>query len=170
MKEDKDKNVRLFRVEEQLPRAYLTRYWMWCDEQKPILDKIRTADLSQFNPTVLTLVERNTTSGIKDIKGTDRDFGPILRGAPDRSPAIPPEIEHASFNDRDPFIDSFPVSIMTDEPEHISMSVTRSRLFPCFDRPLLSWLASLHRWCQASLLSRQCRGQGSLRAIWSSPD
>jgi hypothetical protein len=145
MKEDKDKNVRLFRVKEQLPRAYLTRYWMWCDEQKPIMDKIRTADLSQFNPTVLTLVERNTTSGIKDIKGTDRDFGPILRGAPDRSPSIPPEIEHASFNDRDPFIDSFPVSIMTDDPEHISMSVKPDR--DCFlvltDHFYPGWQASI---------------------------
>jgi hypothetical protein len=145
MKEDKDKNVRLYHVKDPLPRAYLTRYWMWCDEQKPIMDKIRTADISKFNPTVLTMVERNTTSGIRDIKGTDRDFGPILAEAPARSPAIPPEIEHAAFNDRDPFIDTFPVSIMTDDPEHISMSVKPDR--DCFliltDHFYPGWQASI---------------------------
>ncbi|MBI2810476.1 MAG: hypothetical protein HYX67_06590 [Candidatus Melainabacteria bacterium] len=127
VKEDKVKNVRLYHVKYQLPRAYLTRYWKWCDSQKPVLEKIRTADLSEYNPAVITLVEQDATSGSADIKGTDRDFGPILARAPAHSPPIPAEIEHADFAARDPFIDTFPVSILTDEPEHISLSVKGDR-------------------------------------------
>lgn len=127
VKEDKVKNVRLYHVKYQLPRAYLTRYWKWCDAQKTILDKIRTADLSAYNPAVITLVEQDTTSGTSDIKGTDRDFGPILVAPPNNGPVIPEEIEHADFGARDPFIDAFPVTILTDEPEHLAMSVKADR-------------------------------------------
>ncbi|MFN8550813.1 MAG: hypothetical protein U0103_04930 [Candidatus Obscuribacterales bacterium] len=145
MKEDKEKNVRLFHVKYPLPRAYLSRYWMWCDEQKPILEKIRNADSSQFNPAVTTMIERNTTSGVSDIKGTDRDFGPKLATPPEQSPTLPPETEHTSFSDRDPFIDTFPVTIMTDEPEHLSMSVKPDR--DCFlvltDHFYPGWQASI---------------------------
>lgn len=145
VKEDKVKNVRLYHVKYQLPRAYLTRYWKWCDSQKPILDKIRTADLSEYNPSVITLVEQDTTSGGADIKGTDRDFGPILASPPRQSPSIPDEIEHSDFAARDPFIDTFPVSILTDEPEHISMSVKTDR--NCFlvltDHFYPGWQASI---------------------------
>ncbi|MBS1953736.1 MAG: hypothetical protein JST89_06115 [Cyanobacteria bacterium SZAS-4] len=145
VKEDRVKNVRLYHVKYQLPRAYMTRYWKWCDSQKPILDKIRTADLSNYNPSVITLVEQDTTSGAADIKGTDRDFGPILAAPPNKSPSIPDEIEHADFASRDPFIDTFPVSILTDEPEHISMSVKTDR--NCFlvltDHFYPGWQASI---------------------------
>lgn len=145
VKEDKVKNVRLYHVKHQLPRAYMTRYWKWCDSQKPILDKIRTADLSEYNPSVITLIEQDTTSGAADIKGTDRDFGPILAAPPNQSPPIPAEIEHADFAARDPFIDTFPVSILTDEPEHISMSVKTDR--NCFlvltDHFYPGWQASI---------------------------
>ncbi|CAN5153064.1 hypothetical protein BH10CYA1_BH10CYA1_30700 [soil metagenome] len=127
VKEDKAKNVRLYHVKYQLPRAYLTRYWNWCDAQKTILDKIRTSDLSEYNPAVITLVEQDATSGTADIKGTDRDFGPILAAPPGHSPPIPAAIEHADFAARDPFIDTFPVTMLNDEPEHVAMSVKADR-------------------------------------------
>ncbi len=145
VKEDKTRNVRLYHVKYQMPRAYLTRYWKWCEKQEFIIDQIRQADLSKFNPAAITLVERNTTSGISDYKGTDRDFGPIIIKAPREGPVIPETVEHSLLGDRDPLIDAFPVTVLTDEPEHISISVNSDRA--CFlvltDHFYPGWQASI---------------------------
>jgi hypothetical protein len=130
VRDDRVKNIRLYQVKHQLPRAYLTRYWKWCDTQASVTDNIRDADVTGFNPSVLTLIEHNTTSGINDNKGTDRGYGVLIVKAPQQGPIIHALLEHTSLVDRDPFIDAVPVTVLTDEPEHVSLSVKSDR--DCF--------------------------------------
>lgn len=145
VKDDRHLNIRLYQVRHQLPRAYLSRYWRWCDSQQPIIEKIRDADKSEFNPAVMTLIERHAVTGESDIKGTDRDFGAIIPFAPTRDPEIPQSVEHSKLTDRDAIIDAFPVTLLTDEPEHVSLSVKVDR--PCFlvltDHFYPGWQASI---------------------------
>jgi len=130
VKENRQRNVRLYQNLHPLPRAYLSQYWMWCDKQSEIWEKIKSNEEGGFNPAAYTLVERDVTTGISDRKGTNKFLGALIYPPPRKAPPIPQAVLKSSFADRDPLIMAQPVTIMVDEPTHLSLSVNTDRF--CF--------------------------------------
>jgi hypothetical protein len=112
------------------------------------------------------MVERDVTSGISDRRGTNQYLGPLIFPPPQKAPPMPAAVLHSGLSDRDPLIAAQPVTIMVDEPTHVSLSVSTDRF--CFlvltDHFYPGWQVSIDG------AMRQCyRANVEGRAVYMTP-
>jgi len=108
-------NARLYRVIDTMPRAYFNQYWNWIDDQNDVSDEIIHASDTNFDPAFDLCVNRHDTTG-SPVSNKEDPFAPQLPQAPATAPVQleEQEIEPTAL---------YPVTITTDKPEHVSLSV-----------------------------------------------
>lgn len=94
--DDSHLNVRLYRVNQSLPRAYLRSQWSWCDSQKEAISEIES---DSFDPASQLIVEHSSTYASQFDPKVNIDKNAVARGW---------------------------LQFMEDKPEHISFSVKAS--------------------------------------------
>lgn len=57
-------NVRIYKVKDSLERAYISNSWLWKDSHAAIMNQMMDAEMSGYNPTMITLVEPNKNSNM----------------------------------------------------------------------------------------------------------
>ncbi|HEY9713080.1 MAG TPA: YfhO family protein, partial [Chroococcales cyanobacterium] len=126
--EDEPMNLRISRVKHTLPRAYLSQYWSYQKSQARALSRIAGCDKHKYNPALVTWIYPSASTGTADVQGTVRALSPLLPLAPRQAPEIPAEVRHSTdWSAADPLIEKWPVAVMVDEPEHVSMSFKTDR-------------------------------------------
>ncbi len=116
-------NVRIYKVKQSLPRAYVSESWMWLDDQKDAT-KLVAEPTWRFNPSRVTLLERKEF--IDARSSNERPSGgsyiaPIPNPPTDQSPISAKTLSESSgtvFS---------PAAFLQDEPEHIALSVNLER-------------------------------------------
>ncbi len=91
--DDRQLNVRLYRVDRSLPRAYLRSQWQWCDSQKEAISLIES---NSFDPASQLIIEHSSTYASQFDPQINIDKTAAVRGW---------------------------LQFMQDNPEHISFSV-----------------------------------------------
>lgn len=111
-------NVRIYKVREPLPRAYVSHSWIWIDEQKSAEDLI-SEPTWRFNPARVTLIERRDY--IDAQSSNERPAGGNYI-APIGDPPVksPISIESLSESAGSPLKEA---AFLQDESEHVAVSV-----------------------------------------------
>jgi len=134
---DKVANVRIYSVNNQLPRCYICRGWHWVDSQSGSLRMMRNPEKSHYDPVNHALIERLNDSQVYTVplpEGYSYATGANLNAVNESS------ISNKAIYTRDgimipaqPTGKNVPVleadkqqapHILKDEPEHISVSVS----------------------------------------------
>ncbi len=157
IEEDKANNLRLYRVNESLPRAYLASGWIKC-EQKQVISRI--FDGPDW-PARLTLIEPTET--IKPDKNADdvRFDSGIAPGEAVLPSAISCDADAGTQNVN--LADFSNVSFLQDQAEHVALSVNcpADSLVVLNDRYYPGWRATID-----SVPATIYRANGFMRAVY----
>lgn len=111
VKEDKDQNLRLYKIKSHAPRAYFSHYWRWVNNKTELANKMVNAEETGFDPLTLPLIIK---SSAEEVEQPVNPLAPQIGPPPDREPAL---TRHS------PPPQSYNVSVLQDDPEHVSLSL-----------------------------------------------
>ena len=133
VRQDRSTNYRLYRAKAVTPRCYFSQYWQWIDNSK-------VNNIFRFAPLSLPQIERGSA---KAVPPSMNGLAPEIPRAPAKPPQPPESLSeeltidrldrliHPSEPENSPrFASRSPngdVTIMLDEPEHVSISTANKQ-------------------------------------------
>lgn len=117
LEENQKMNLRLYRVVNPSKRIFFAKTWLYVEKQEEIASYLTREKANSFEPILKPLIERHSATG---SPGQVQLYAPTITQAPVVAPMISRKAQEKAL----PVVpEEKKVTLLTDEPEHISIAV-----------------------------------------------